>query len=135
MTDNRALALSTIARFTDAPLGHFIAGQAVPGEGTLFDIFEPGTGGVLGQCADATEDQLEAAVAAARDAFPIWSATPPGERRRILNRMADLIVERADEIAAVECLDAGQCWRFMSKAAIRGAENFRFFGDLAPAAA
>ena len=39
------------------------------------------------------------------------------------------------KIAAIECLDAGQCWRFMSKAAIRGAENFRFFADRAPGAA
>lgn len=135
MTDKRALAIAAIDRFTAAPLGHFIAGKAVPGEGTLFDVLEPATGGVLGQCADATEAQLEAAVAAAREAFPAWAATPPEQRRKILNRMADLIVERAEEIAAVECLDAGQCWRFMSKAAIRGAENFRFFGDRAPGAA
>lgn len=134
MTDKRALAIKAIDRFTSAPLGHFIAGQAVPGHGPAFDVLEPGTGGVLGQCADATENQLEAAVAAAREAFPIWASTAPEQRRKILNRMADMIVERADEIAAVECLDAGQCWRFMSKAAIRGAENFRFFGDRAPSA-
>ena len=135
MTDKRALAIGAIDRFTAAPLGHFIAGQPVAGEGPLFDVLEPATGSVLGQCADATEAQLEAAIAAAREAFPQWAATPPQERRRILNRMADLIVEHADEIAAVECLDAGQCWRFMSKAAIRGAENFRFFADRAPGAA
>ncbi len=135
MTDKRALALAAIDRFTAAPLGHFIAGRSVAGEGTLFDVLEPGTGDVLGQCADASEAQLEAAVAAASEAFPIWAAIPADERRRILNRMADLIVAHADEIAAVECLDAGQCWRFMSKAALRGAENFRFFADRAPGAA
>ena len=135
MTDKRALAMAAIDRFTAAPLGHFIGGKPVAGEGTLFDVLEPGTGDVLGQCADATEAQLEAAVAAASEAFPIWAATPADERRRILNRMADLIVAHADEIAAVECLDAGQCWRFMSKAALRGAENFRFFADRSPAAA
>ena len=135
MTDKRTLALATIERLTTAPLGHFIAGQSVAGEGTLFDVLEPGTGGTLGQCADATEQQLEAAVAAAREAFPAWAATAPEQRRKILNRMADLIVERADQIAAVECLDAGQCWRYMSKAAIRGAENFRFFADRATSAA
>ena len=135
MTDKRALALAAIDRFTAAPLGHFIAGRSVAGEGTLFDVLEPGTGDVLGQCADASEAQLEAAVAAASEAFPIWAAIPADERRRILNRMADLIVAHADEIAAVECLDAGQYWRFMSKAALRGAENFRFFADRAPGAA
>lgn len=135
MSDKRALALSTIARFQQRPLGHFINGRDVPGEGAGFDILEPGTGQSLGQCCDATGDQLEAAVAAARDAFPVWVATPAEERRRILNRLADLIVANADRIAAVECLDAGQCWRFMSKAAVRGAENFRFFADRAPSAA
>ena len=60
----------------------------------------------------------------------------PGEKRRaILHKVADLIEARADEIAAMECLDTGQCWRFMSKAALRGAENFRFFADRAPGAA
>lgn len=135
MTDKRGLALATIERFTAAPLGHFIAGRSVAGEGSAFDVLEPGTGGVLGQCADATEEQVNAAVEAAREAFPAWAATPGEERRKILNRMADLIAERADQIAAVECLDAGQCWRFMSKAALRGAENFRFFADRAATAA
>ena len=43
-------------------------------------------------------------------------------------------MERADEIALAECWDTGQAIRFMSKAALRGAENFRFFADRAPAA-
>lgn len=135
MTTKRELALQTVAGLGTGPLGHFIGGVSVPGTGAPFDITEPGTGGPLGQATDASPEELDAAVAAARDAFPLWSATAPEERRRILNRVADLIVARADEIAAVECLDAGQCWRFMSKAAIRGAENFRFFADRAPAAA
>jgi 5-carboxymethyl-2-hydroxymuconic-semialdehyde dehydrogenase len=135
MSEKRALALEAIKPFQPSPLGHFIAGQNVAGQGKPFDILEPGTGKVLGQCSDATEGQLEAAVAAARSAFPGWVAKPGEERRKILNRVADLIEKNADKIAAVECLDAGQCWRFMSKAAIRGAENFRFFADRAPAAA
>jgi len=135
MTGKRDIALDAIAPFQSRPLGHFIGGCDVAGEGTAYDILEPGTGQVLGQYCDATEGQVEAAVAAAREAFPAWVATPAEERRKILNRVADLIVANADKIAAVECLDAGQCWRFMSKAAIRGAENFRFFADRAPSAA
>lgn len=131
----RARALEAISRFGPEPLAHFIGGAPVTGAGRPFDVYEPATGGVLGQAVDATESEVDAAVAAARDAFPRWAATPAEERRRLLNRVADLIVARADEVAAVECLDAGQPWRFMSKAAIRGAENFRFFADRAPAAA
>ena len=128
----RATALETITPHRAEPLGHFVAGVAVAGEGEAFEVFEPATGDVLGQVRDATEGEVDAAVQAARAAFPAWAATPGAERRRILHKVADLIVARADEIAAVECLDAGQAWRFMSKAAIRGAENFRFFADRAP---
>ena len=135
MSDKRDLALSAIAPYQERPLGHFIAGRSVDVEGDSFDVLEPGTGQVLGQCGDASEKQLNEAVAAAKAAFPIWVSTPPEERKKILNRVADLITANAEKIAAVECLDAGQCWRFMSKAAIRGAENFRFFADRAPGAA
>ena len=135
MTDKRALALDAVAPYQAAPLGHFINGEAVAGTGTAFDVLEPGTGGVIGQCSDASEEQLNAAVSAAKAAFTGWVNTAPEQRRKILNRVADLIVANADKIAATECLDAGQCWRFMSKAAIRGAENFRFFADRAPGAA
>ncbi len=131
----REAALGIIAPHRAQSLGHFIAGAAVAGEGTTFDVFEPATGEVIGQARDATSAEVDAAVEAARDAFPAWAATSGTERRRILRKVADLIVARADEIAAVECLDAGQAWRFMAKAAIRGAENFRFFADRAPDAA
>lgn len=131
----RAKALHAIQGLGDGALGHFIAGQRVPGEGKAFDVFEPASGNVIGQARDATTVEVDQAVAAAKDAFAGWAATPGEKRRAILHKVADLIVARADEIAAVECLDAGQAWRFMSKAAIRGAENFRFFADRAPAAA
>ena len=51
------------------------------------------------------------------------------ERKAILHRIADGIVARSEEIALCECWDTGQALRFMSKAALRGAENFRFFAD------
>ncbi|MDB5461062.1 MAG: 5-carboxymethyl-2-hydroxymuconate semialdehyde dehydrogenase [Caulobacteraceae bacterium] len=128
-------ALSRLGAHRTRPLGHFIDGQAVDGEGQAFDVTEPATGEVLGQARDATEAELNAAVAAAKSAFPAWAAISGDRRRALLHRVADLIVARADEIAETECLDAGQCWRFMSKAALRGAENFRYFADLAPGAA
>ncbi|HKR87709.1 MAG TPA: 5-carboxymethyl-2-hydroxymuconate semialdehyde dehydrogenase [Phenylobacterium sp.] len=133
--DRRQIALDAVAPFRKRPLGHFIDGRDLPGSGAPFEVTEPATGQVIGQALDATPAEVDAAVAAAKGAFPAWAATPGAERRKILHRIADLIEARADEIAAVECLDAGQCWRFMSKAAIRGAENFRFFADRAPDAA
>ena len=53
----------------------------------------------------------------------------------MLHAIADLIVERQHEIAVTECVDTGQTMRFMSAAALRGADNFRFFADRAPGAA
>jgi 5-carboxymethyl-2-hydroxymuconic-semialdehyde dehydrogenase len=131
----RSNALNTIAVHRRTPLGHFIGGQSVDGEGQVFDVTEPATGEVLGQARDATSAELNAAVAAAKSAFPAWAATSGDRRKAALHKIADLIVARADEIAEIECLDAGQCWRFMSKAALRGADNFRFFADRAPSAA
>ena len=84
----------------------------------------------------------------ARQGAPI-STAPPRPRRRpsrpgrpwlatrarsCCTSIADAIVARAEEIAFVECMDTGQALRFMAKAALRGAENFRFFADRAPEA-
>jgi len=132
---NRREAALTALRRLPNPLGHFIAGQSVAGLGSRFAVFEPATGEELGQACDATEAELNSAVAAAKAAFAGWAGASGDKRRAILHRVADLIEARAEEIAAMECLDTGQCWRFMSKAALRGAENFRFFADRAPGAA
>ena len=132
-SENLEKAIAAISRMTPV-LGQFIDGEAIPGAGEPFDVTRPDTGETLGAARDATEDELNAAVTAAKRAFPGWAATSGDRRKEILHRIADAIEERAEEIAAVECLDAGQCWRFMSKAAVRGAENFRFFADQAPSA-
>src|SRR5437660_11920387 len=50
-------------------------------------------------------------------------------RKKMLHRVADAIEDHADDIAVLECIDTGQAHRFMAKAAIRAAENFRFFAD------
>ena len=54
---------------------------------------------------------------------------PATMRKKLLHRVADAIEDRADDIAVLECIDTGQAHRFMAKAAIRAAENFRFFAD------
>jgi len=130
-----AQADARLARFRAEPLGHFIGGESVAGAGELFENRSPVDGSLLGTVRDATPAELGAACECARDAFRAWRKVPGSERRRILHRIADAIEARADEIALVECMDTGQAWRFMSKAALRGAENFRFFADRAPDAA
>jgi 5-carboxymethyl-2-hydroxymuconic-semialdehyde dehydrogenase len=130
---NRELALEHLGRLTAKPLGHFIDGESTDrAGGEPFDVLDPSTGEAIGQVLAGTDADIEQAAAAAKRAFPGWSQTSGKKRREILHAIADAIVARAEEIALVESLDTGQPLRFMSKAALRGAENFRFFADRAP---
>jgi len=133
---NIAKATSYLQRFRAAPLGHFIDGEAVRGASTeVFDNVSPIDGHVLNKvvCGDARD--VHAAASAAQRAFPAWRAQTGSERQAILHRVADLIESRREELALLECIDTGQALRFMSGAALRAAENFRFFADRAPNAA
>ena len=130
---NRERALGHLARFLAEPLGHFIDGEPTAGSGgEPFGVLDPSTGETLGQVLAGTAEDVGAAAAAAKRAFPEWARTAGAKRRKILHAVADAIEGRAEEIALVESLDTGQPLRFMSKAALRGAENFRFFADRAP---
>jgi 5-carboxymethyl-2-hydroxymuconic-semialdehyde dehydrogenase len=77
---------------------------------------------------------VNAAATAAREAFPAWRDLSGEERKTLLHKIADLIMIRREEIALVESVDTGQPIRFMNQAALRGAENFRFFADRATGA-
>ncbi|HEU4809620.1 MAG TPA: aldehyde dehydrogenase family protein, partial [Sphingomicrobium sp.] len=130
---NRKRALGYLGRLVSQPLGHFIDGNPTSGSGGQpFDVLDPSTGQTIGQALAGTPEDVDAAATAAKRAFRDWSRTSGDKRRKILHAIADAIEERADEIALVESLDTGQPLRFMSKAALRGAENFRFFADRAP---
>ncbi len=133
---NLAAADRHLARFRARPLGHFIDGHPVAGStGRLFDNLSPIDGSVINRVHAGNAADVDAAALAAARAFPAWAALAGTERKRILHRVADGIVARAEEIALLESLDSGQPIRFMSKAAARAAENFRFFADRAPDAA
>ncbi|NEY91694.1 5-carboxymethyl-2-hydroxymuconate semialdehyde dehydrogenase [Tabrizicola oligotrophica] len=132
LDDNIARATGFLARFAkDGVLNH-IGGHAVPAaSGKTFEIISPVDLKPLAEVARGDAVDIDAAAKAAHAAFAAWAALPGAERRKILHRIADGIEARADEIAMVECMDTGQALRFMSKAALRGAENFRFFADKA----
>ena len=133
--ENREVANEALARFSSSPLLHLIDGELVHSSPSLtFDNVSPIDQMSLGQVAAGGPTEIALAADAATDAFDGWVSLPGGERKKILHRVADLIVERADEIALIESVDTGQPIRFMSSAAIRGAENFRYFADAAPAA-
>ena len=133
LEDNIAKARDYMAGFRDGGVMNHIDGQSVPAaSGATFETVSPVDLSVLASVARGGEADIDRAVAAAKAAFPTWSRTPGAERRKILIKVAEAIEARAEEIAFTECMDTGQALRFMSKAAIRGAANFRFFADQAP---
>jgi betaine-aldehyde dehydrogenase len=98
-----------MAAATKTKLKNFIGGKAVePAEGGTEDVVNPATGAAIAEAPLSTKADVDAAVAAAKGAFPGWAATPPGERARALLRMADLIEERGEQIADLEAADAGK---------------------------
>ena len=124
-----------LERFAQHGVMNRINGQTVPAaSGATFDNSSPVDETHICAVARSDATDVDAAAQAAKDAFPAWRDMPGSERKKILHRIADAIVDRAEEIAMCECWDTGQAIRFMSKAALRGAENFRFFADRAPSA-
>ena len=124
-----------LARFRQDGILNQIGGEARPAaSGATFDNHSPVDESFICKVARGGAEDIDAAAKAAKEAFPAWRDLDAVNRKKIMHRIADRIVARADEIAIAECWDTGQAHRFMSKAALRGAENFRFFGDRAPSA-
>ncbi|MEM7378638.1 MAG: aldehyde dehydrogenase family protein, partial [Pseudomonadota bacterium] len=135
LDDNLTTAETHLARFRAGGVAHFINGASVDSaSGATFESVTPVDLSPLATVAKGDAAEIDAAAQAAHAAFPAWRDLPGKDRRALLHGIADAIVARAEEIAFVECMDTGQSLRFMSKAALRGAANFRFFADQAPAA-
>jgi aminomuconate-semialdehyde/2-hydroxymuconate-6-semialdehyde dehydrogenase len=114
-------------------LTHWIDGKPTePGNGRWLDVFEPASGQAFAQVADGDANDVEAAVAAARAAFPAWSALPNSERGRWLHRLADALEARLDDVARAEARDGGKPIMLAREVEIpRAVSNLRFFADAA----
>lgn len=135
LDENIQKAKVYLARFADNGVLNHINGQSVPAlDGSTFESISPVDLKPLATVARGKAADIDLAAKAARDAFPAWASISGDERKKILHKVADAIVARAEEIAFIECMDTGQSLKFMAKAALRGAENFRFFADRAPEA-
>lgn len=135
LESRKARLAPLLARFADGGVQNLIDGQSVAARsGAVFANSSPVDGSHIADVARSDAADIDAAAKAAKAAFPAWAAMPGAARKALLHKIADLIEARADDIALCECWDSGQAYRFMSKAALRGAENFRFFADMAPAA-
>ena len=111
----------------------FIGGEFVDAlEGATIEVLDPYDCSVLAEVAEARSADVDRAVAAARTAFPAWSATSAAERGRVLLRLADLVEANADELARLESRNTGHPLRDSAKLDVpRTAATFRYFGGMA----
>src|SRR5271170_3801341 len=127
-TANRDRVAPLLAKLKAEGIGHIIDGKIVPSiSGATFETKSPIDGAVLASVARGNAEDIDRAATAAALAFKSWRDMPAAMRKKLLHRVADAIEDRADDIAVLECIDTGQAHRFIAKAALRAAENFRFF--------
>lgn len=115
------------------PSGHFIDGRRVSSDAT-FEVRSPidWEGWKLAEIARGRRAEVQAAVDAARRAFPGWAALGPSGRREALGRLADAIEAAVPRLAAVETVDNGSLHEAMALRVLpRAANNVRFFAEFA----
>ena len=109
---------------------HLINGRAVD-SAEHFDTINPATQTSIASVAAGGEAEINAAVAAAKAAFPKWAATPATERAKIIRKLGDLIAKEAPNIAQWETQDTGQVIAQTGKQLIpRAADNFYYFAEM-----
>jgi acyl-CoA reductase-like NAD-dependent aldehyde dehydrogenase len=109
---------------------HWIDGRRIPSNRTFSD-HSPIDGSHLANVSAGGAEEADAAVAAARRAFPAWAALGPAGRLPILKRFAQGILARKDEIAAVETADNGALLAVQKLRMDRSAHNIDFFAEWA----
>jgi len=109
---------------------HLIGGKSVAGT-DYFETVNPATQEVLAEVASGGEAEVNAAVAAAKEAFPRWAGLPATERAKLVRKLGDLIARHVPEIAQTETNDCGQVISQTGKQLIpRAADNFYYFAEM-----
>src|SRR5882672_7249294 len=109
-----------------------IKGKFTTGKGDAEKILDPATGKVIVEIAEASEEQVNAAVLAAAGAFAAWSATAPKDRAGLLLKLADRIEAEADAFAELESRNCGKPLAAVKNDEIPAiADVFRFFAGAA----
>lgn len=101
----------SVSAYLDKPHTHFIHGQAVKSSGSnRIDVVDPSTAKSVSTIADATQQDIDDAVASARTAFenPEWRDMKPAARAALLRKFATLIEADADNLAMLESIDGGK---------------------------
>ncbi len=111
-------------------INHLINGKSVA-SASYFETLNPATQDVLAEVASGGEAEVNAAVAAAKAAFPGWATTPAPQRARLMRKLGELIAAHVPEIAQMETQDCGQTISQTGKQLIpRAADNFTYFAEM-----
>src|SRR6266851_6427585 len=109
---------------------HLINGAEVPST-DYFETVNPATQEVLAEVARGGEREIDAAVAAAKAAFPAWAGKPAAERAVLLRKLGDLITQHVPQIARTETQDTGQVIAQTAGQLVpRSADNFHYFAEM-----
>jgi acyl-CoA reductase-like NAD-dependent aldehyde dehydrogenase len=114
--------------------GLLIGGErVVAADGKTFDTYNPATGEVIAQVAEAGPEDVDRAVQAARKAFDTgkWATTSASRRARILLKAAGIIRSRTDELAALETRNGGKTISDASAEVLGSAAAFEYFAGAA----
>ncbi|MFF9689883.1 gamma-aminobutyraldehyde dehydrogenase [Streptomyces sp. NPDC014623] len=111
----------------------YIGGRLRPGtSGRLQDVVDPATGRTVHRYELAGADDVDAAVAAAREAFPGWSGRTPAERSEALHRFAAVLAGQAEDFAYAESLQCGKPVKLSTEFDVPGTvDNVSFFAGAA----
>ncbi len=90
------------------PCGQFIGGRSLSGKEAAEVVYNPATGAEIVSLASASREQVDAAVAAAKQAYPLWSRMSPKERSLRMLQIADRIEQLANEFAEIEMRNCGK---------------------------
>ena len=89
-------------------VGALVGRGAAGGGRAVIEVVEPATEQVMAEVPSAGADEVDAAVARAKQAFPAWRAVAPADRAALLHRLADALADRAEDLATLEARNAGK---------------------------
>src|ERR671923_2118168 len=106
---------------------NFVGGEWIdPAGGETMEVLNPASGEVIAEVARSTAEDADRAVAAAKAALPEWLETTPAERAELLLKLADVIDEHADELAALESRNVGKPLSYARDEMPVSVDNIRF---------
>jgi malonate-semialdehyde dehydrogenase (acetylating) / methylmalonate-semialdehyde dehydrogenase len=105
----------------------YIGGQYVESKTEKYmNIYDPSTGEVIAKTPCCTKDEVEAAVAAAKAAYPAWRDTPPHQRAQLMFKLRNLIEENMEELTMTVARENGKAWEEAAGDVLKAKEMTEF---------